>query len=204
MTAPSYDCNSLLHRPKFLLGVVALAAAGGLAYLGAMAATAAAPTAPKVGDVAKDFELADLKGDKHKLSDLTKDGPVALVVLRGYPGYQCPLCGGQVAELIKAGDKFKDAGAKVVFVYPGTAADLRTAAADFAKGKAFPDHFVFLVDPDYTFTTAYGLRWDAANETAYPSAFVLDGGRKVTFAKVSTTHGGRAKPAELLAALGKK
>lgn len=43
---------------------------------------------PKVGGKAADFTLMDLEENKVTLSKLIKEGPVALVVLRGYPGYQ--------------------------------------------------------------------------------------------------------------------
>lgn len=159
---------------------------------------------PKVGDEAKDFELTAIGGEKMKLSKLTDAGPVVLVVLRGYPGYQCPICTKQFAELNAKADDFKKAGAQVVFVYPGPSDGLKAKAEEFVKGKDYPTHFTLLLDPDYTFTTAYGLRWDAKGETAYPSTFVLDGKRKVAFAKVSTTHGDRAKTADVLKALPAK
>lgn len=63
----------------------------------------------KVGSEAPDFELAALGGEKVKLSKLTESGPV---VLRGYPGYQCPLCTRQVGELIGKADEFKKAGCR--------------------------------------------------------------------------------------------
>ncbi|MFO0848231.1 MAG: peroxiredoxin family protein [Gemmataceae bacterium] len=162
----------------------------------------AAEAGPKVGDEAKDFELASIGGEKVKLSKATEAGPVVLVVLRGYPGYQCPICTKQFAEFRGKADEFKKAGAQVLFVYPGPADGLKDKATEFVKGKDYPGHFTILFDPDYAFTTAYGLRWDAKNETAYPSTFVIDGKRKVTFAKVSTTHGDRAKVQDVLAMLG--
>lgn len=168
------------------------------------AKVAAGPAAPKVGDEAKDFELDALGGGKVKLSELTAKGPVVLVVLRGYPGYQCPLCTRQFGEFMGRADAFQRAGAKVVFVYPGPADKLKDRAGEFVKGKDYPDHFSVLLDPDYTFTTAYGLRWDAPNETAYPSTFVLGGGRKVLFAKVSTGHGDRSAAADVLRAIPAK
>lgn len=156
---------------------------------------------PAVGDEAKDFELPALIGDPVKLSKLTDAGPVVLVVLRGYPGYQCPLCSRQVSEYIGKADAFKKAGATVVFVYPGPGDKLKDKANEFVKGKDYPEHFRFVLDPDYTFTKAYNLRWDAKNETAYPSAFVLDGKRKVTYSKVSRGHGDRAPAADVLKAI---
>jgi peroxiredoxin len=164
----------------------------------------AAAVGPKVGDEAKDFELASIGGEKVRLSKVREGGPVVLVVLRGYPGYQCPICTKQFAEFRGKADEFKKAGAQVLFVYPGPSDGLKDKAAEFVKGKDYPAHFTILLDPDYTFTTAYGLRWDARNETAYPSTFVIDGKRKVTFAKVSTTHGDRAKVDDVLKALTAK
>jgi peroxiredoxin len=108
-----------------------------------------------------------------------------------------------VAEFIKKGDELKKAGATVLFVYPGPADKLKEHAAEFVKGKDYPAHFTFLLDPDYALTSAYNLRWDARNETAYPSTFVLDGKRKIVFAQVSKTHGGRAKVDDVLKALAK-
>jgi thioredoxin-dependent peroxiredoxin len=123
------------------------------------------------------------------------------VVLRGWPGYQCPLCSRQVKELTDVAERFQKAGAQVVLVYPGPAAGLKEHAREFAAGKTLPKGFLLLLDPDYQFTNAYGLRWDAARETAYPSTFVLDSGRTIRFALVSRSHGGRAKTGDVLQAL---
>jgi thioredoxin-dependent peroxiredoxin len=164
----------------------------------------AADAAPKVGDEAKDFELESLGGKKTKLGTLAKTGPVVLVVLRGYPGYQCPLCTRQAGEFLRKADEFKKAGATVVFVYPGPSKDLKSKADEFVKGKDYPEHMTILLDPDYTFTNAYGLRWEAKNETAYPSTFVLGSDRKVLFANVSTGHGGRTSATDALKAIPAK
>lgn len=159
---------------------------------------------PKAGAEAKDFELAAIGGEPVKLSKLTDKGPVVLVVLRGYPGYQCPLCTKQVGELLGKADEFKKAGAQVVLVYPGPADKLKEKANEFVKGKDYPAHFTLVLDPDYTFTNSYGLRWDAKNETAYPSTFVIGKDRKVALAKVSSTHGDRSKVDDVLKAVGSK
>jgi len=172
--------------------------------LALFAAPLTASEQPKVGTKAKDFELLNLAGGETKLSKLTADGPVVLVVLRGYPGYQCPFCNTQVAEFLGKADEFKKAGAKVVFVYPGSADGLKQHAEEFTKTKTIPAHVAFLLDPDYMFANAYGLRWEERSETAYPSTFVIDGELKVKFARISHTHGDRASAADVLKALGKK
>jgi peroxiredoxin Q/BCP len=127
----------------------------------------AADLGPKVGDEAKDLELSAIGGEKVKLSKVTDAGPVVLVVLRGYPGYQCPICTKQFAEMNAKADEFKKAGAQVVFVYPGPSDGLKAKAEEFVKGKDYPAHFTLLLDPDHAVTAAYGLRWDAKGETAY-------------------------------------
>lgn len=43
---------------------------------------------PAVGDKAPEFTLRSVAGTEVRLSELVAQGPVALVVLRGYPGYQ--------------------------------------------------------------------------------------------------------------------
>jgi peroxiredoxin len=156
---------------------------------------------PAVGDEAPRFALKDLSGEEVALAALLKEGPVVLVVLRGYPGYQCPICNRQVGELLGKAKDFAAKKARVVFVYPGPAEDLDKYAREFVSGKEFPENFEFVIDPDYKFTAAYALRWDAPRETAYPSAFVIDSGGKVLLAKISKSHGGRASAAELLEAL---
>jgi thioredoxin-dependent peroxiredoxin len=156
----------------------------------------------KVGDTAPDVSLQPLEGNEQvKLSSLTKDGPVVLVVLRGYPGYQCPICFRQVGDLIRHADEFERLGAKVVLVYPGPADELSERAHEFLRDIRLPEPFVMMIDPDYAFTNLYHLRWDEPRETAYPSTFVLDPDRKVTFRTISFSHGGRAKADDVLAAV---
>jgi len=60
-----------------------------------------------------------------------------------------------------------------------------------------------VLDPKYDFITPIGLRWDKKGETAYPSTFVLDKNRVVKYAKISKSHGDRAKAADILTALRK-
>ncbi len=156
---------------------------------------------PKVGGMAPEFELTSLSGEQVKLSDTLAKGPVVLVMLRGFPGYQCPACTAQVGQMIGKAKQLQDAGANVLLVYPGPADGLKAHADEFVQGKDIPANFNFLLDPDYEFTNQYGLRWDAKGETAYPSTFVLDKTGKVLFAKVSQGHGDRAKIADVLKAL---
>lgn len=164
--------------------------------------SASAQKIPAVGDSASDFRLPTLQGEAVQLAKLTAQGPAVVVVLRGYPGYQCPVCNTQTGQLVANAAKFSEKKAQVVLVYPGPSAGLVQHAGDFVRGKTLPGNFHFVVDPDYALTNLYGLRWDAPNETAYPSTFVVDKQGKVKFAKVSKSHGGRATADEILSALG--
>lgn len=157
---------------------------------------AAAP--PAVGDVAKDFQLSSPQGKKVKLSDQLKKGPVVLLVLRGFPGYQCPLCTRQVSQFVRNAAKLKDANASVFLVYPGAVNNLNTKADEFIQSQTLPANFHFLTDPGCQFTNAYELRWNAKNETAYPSTFIIGTDVKVKYAKISKTHGGRSNAKEVL------
>jgi peroxiredoxin Q/BCP len=179
-----------------LLVVIATACAAHVAL--------AADAPPAVGETAKDFSLTAVDGEKVELSRLRKEGPVVLIVLRGYPGYQCPVCNVQVGQFLASAEKLKAAKANVVLVYPGPADGLKEHAHEFIRGKTLPKNFYLTLDPDYAFTNNYHLRWEAKNETAYPSTFVIDANGKVVFAKVSQTHGGRASVEEVLKALSAK
>ncbi|HXI69277.1 MAG TPA: peroxiredoxin family protein [Verrucomicrobiae bacterium] len=158
-----------------------------------------AATIPQMGDSTPDFTLNTVDGQTVHLSDLTAKSDIVLVVLRGWPGYQCPLCTAQAHDFIQAADKFKAAGVKVVMVYPGPADDLTKHASDFLQDKNWPKGFTLVLDPDYSFTDSYGLRWNKQNETAYPSTFVIGKNGKVTFVHVSHQHGDRVKAETVLA-----
>lgn len=163
--------------------------------------TADKAASPKLGEKAKAFKLLGLDKKPVELDKLRKDGPVVVVVLRGYPGYQCPLCSKQVGSFIAKSEQFEELGAKVVFVYPGPGKELETRALEFMKETKLPKPMTLVLDPDYKFTTAYGLRWNAPGETAYPSTFVVDAEGKVKFRVVSKSHGGRSEAADVLKAL---
>jgi thioredoxin-dependent peroxiredoxin len=158
---------------------------------------------PKVGDRAADFTLAQIDGKKLTLSAELKSGPVVLIVGRGWVGYQCPFCNRQFGDFLKAAKDIEAAGARVIWVYPGPTEDVQKRAEEFAAGKSFPANFRFVLDPNYLFTVFYGLRWDAPQESAYPSTFVIDRGGIVRYALVSKLHGSRSTAADVLAELGK-
>jgi len=134
----------------------------------AAAARLVAATPPMVGDKAPDFALSTVQGKTVRLSEEAAKGPVVLVVLRGYPGYQCPYCNRQVQDFISKSQGFIDAGARVILVYPGPPDNLAAKATEFTTGKMLPDSIDLLIDPGYEFTNVYGLRWDAPPRDGLP------------------------------------
>jgi peroxiredoxin len=156
-----------------------------------------------MGQVSENFEWRTLDGDTVSLESKCKEGPVVVVVLRGFPGYQCPLCTRQVGALIKRALDFEKHNTSVILIYPGSAKGLDSKAKDFIKKTELPRNFFFVTDPDYRYVEANGLRWNASNETAYPSTFVFDRDRKVIFEKISKEHGDRSEPNHILDAITK-
>lgn len=169
----------------------------------AAVAPAAGPLPPAVGKTAPDLELKGVDGTSFSLKSTVSGHPVVVVVLRGWPGYQCPLCTRQVGEFIERGAAFREHGAEVVFVYPGPADLLERHAREFQGARELPPHFRFVLDPDYKFTSAWGLRWDAPRETAYPSTFIVGRDGRIRFGMTSSTHGGRVAAATVLQELSK-
>ena len=159
---------------------------------------------PTVGKTAPDFTLSTPEGKSVHLADMTAKGPVILVVLRGYPGYQCPYCNRQVQDLIGRSQDFSDAGAQVIAVYPGPPSELGDKAKEFLAGKKLPANFNLVLDPGYEFTNRYGLRWEAEHETALPSTFLIDPQGVIFFSKIAKEHGGRTTAAEILDAMPKR
>jgi peroxiredoxin len=156
------------------------------------------PHPPAVGEKAPELKLKNLEGDEVNLAKLTEGRSVVLLVLRGWPGYQCPICSRQVGEFLQKDKEFAAAGAEVVMIYPGPVDLLEKHAKEFQGQRLFPEHFHYVTDPDYVFTNKWGLRWETERETAYPSTFIIGRDRTIKFSMTSTTHGDRASTATVL------
>jgi peroxiredoxin len=169
----------------------------------ALTLSAMAATPPSAGDKAPDFSLSTPEGKMIRLAQVAAKTPVVLVVLRGFPGYQCPYCNRQVQELLGNAHAFAEAGVHVVLVYPGPPDAVGSKAKEFLSDKKLPANFDLVLDPGYGFTNLYRLRWDAPGETAYPSTFLIDRQGIIFFSKVVKEHAGRTTAAEILEALPK-
>jgi peroxiredoxin Q/BCP len=180
---------------------------GPLRCLAALACIALAPAVataqtPAVGAKAPDFTLQTLTGTPITLAKERAKGTTVLVLLRGFPGYQCPYCERQVHDFVEHSADFAEKKTNVVLVYPGPPANLDQHAKEFlAKQADLPSNIKLVIDPDYKMTNLYGLRWDAPHETAYPSTFILNASGTVLFEKISHEHGDRTTANEILAQL---
>lgn len=160
---------------------------------------------PAVGTVAPDFTLKTPQGASLQLSKWSRDHKSALIILRGYPGYQCPYCQKQVHDFVNHASDFAARGVSVLLVYPGPTTNLEQRAKEFLSREAqLPSNIVLVTDPDFKVTDLYGLRWNEPGETAYPSTFLLDRHRRILFSKTSRTHGDRVSAQEALDHLQQK
>ena len=165
----------------------------------AILATPLVAQTPSLGAKAPNFTLSTPTGASITLADQLAKGSTVLVVLRGYPGYQCPYCVKQVHDFVEHAADFAQKKTSVLLVYPGPPAQLDDHAKEFlAKQANLPANITLVVDPDYKMTNLYGLRWDAPHETAYPSTFLLDTTGKVVFEKISHGHGDRTTAQDIL------
>ena len=157
---------------------------------------------PATGAKAPDFTLQTPTGTPITLANERAKGTTVLVLLRGFPGYQCPYCVKQVHDFVEHSAEFSAKKVNVLLVYPGPPAELDQHAKDFlAKQADLPADIKLVVDPDYKMTNLYGLRWDAPHETAYPSTFILDANGTILFEKISHSHGDRTSAEDILGQL---
>jgi peroxiredoxin len=161
--------------------------------------TSAFGQTPIIDAKAPDFTLSTPTGKAVILSTEEGGHSLVLVILRGFPGYQCPYCVKQVHDFVDHASDFAAKNTRVLLVYPGPPADLDQHAKEFLEKQAeLPSNVVLVTDPDYKVTNLYGLRWDAPHETAYPSTFVLNKKGMVVFEKISHSHGDRLSAQDAL------
>jgi peroxiredoxin len=154
---------------------------------------------PAVGAIAPDFKLKTPEGTDVQLSKWSQGQIPIVIMLRGFPGYQCPYCQKQVHDFVSHAPAFAAKGAAVLLVYPGATSGLGDHAKEFLSTQdPLPANMILVMDPDFQVTNLYGVRWDAPNETAYPSIFILDKSRRILFERISHSHGDRISAQETL------
>ena len=159
------------------------------------------PTPPEVGTTAKNFLLRDVLGRRVQLENLTHFGPVTLIFLRGYPQAQSATCRSQFRSFLRDAAQFSEKPSSVVFVYPGEREDLAKHASEFVGRHDMPEDFYLVLDSQFRLTKAYGLKWNALRETAYPCTLIVDRKGVIRFVKASAHRGGRTTPDDVLSHL---
>ena len=124
-----------------------------------------------VGEAAPDFEAADHRGQRLRLSNLLKRGRLVLVF---YPKDNTPVCTKQLCALRDDWSRFQEHGVAVVGLNPAG----RDSHAAFAKKHAFP--FPALVDEDSRIAAAYGARGILFTKR---TVYLIDGDGKVLLAE---------------------
>lgn len=159
---------------------------------------------PGVGQRAPNFELP-LVGEKRflNLRDEYRGGPVVVIVLRGYPGYQCPICKSQFNAVVNRAKALSAETKCVVLVYTGKADQLDKNSKSFIGSRRLPQPIRVVRDDDMQMVSEWGIRWQERNQTAYPATFVIDQNGRVAWKKVSSTSAGRSTVEEILRELRK-
>jgi len=160
---------------------------------------------PVLGDRVPDFELPIVGSDSFlRLSDEYDQGKVVVIMLRGFPGYQCPICSRQVSAVFSRAKTLGMHARRVILVYPGPRKDLKKKAEQFIGSKRIPAPVVLVRDDEMRMAEQWNLRWDMTRETAYPSTFVIDTNGRLKWKKTSDSHAGRSTVEEILTALKKR
>ena len=157
-----------------------------------------------VGEKAINFDLPIVGEDNYvELEKEYDQGHVVVVVLRGYPGYQCTLCSSQVGAMINRAKALATVAHRVILVYPGEPTELERHAEQFVNSRSFPEPLVLVRDPGMKMVNAWGLRWNAPRETAYPSTYIIKSNGRVAWQKISSSHAGRTTAEEIIKQLKK-
>src|SRR5678815_2627008 len=87
------DVPSGVMNPQFLRGMGLAGAMVIFMTAGVFAEATTQPAkTPGVREKAPDFSLKTLDDQTVELAKLTPQGPVVVIMLRGWVGYQCPVC----------------------------------------------------------------------------------------------------------------
>ncbi len=134
------------------------------------------------------LEFVDTNGQRVRLSEFNGKKNLVLVFTRGFSGQLCPYCTTQTSRLIANYDKFKERGAEVLLVYPGSKEQLpqfRQAGLAASGEASFP--FPVLLDEDLAAVNQLGI----AAQLASPSTFIIDKQGKVWLSYVGSNPADR-------------
>ncbi|QDV25758.1 haloacid dehalogenase type II [Aureliella helgolandensis] len=170
-------------------------------------------SAKQVGDAAIDAHLTGWDGERVKLSELWRDGPI---VLMWYRGGWCPYCNLQLRAMQQSMDQIENAGAKLVVLTP----ELPEKAKETAEANDL--EIVALHDKDNEVARKYGLVFQLPEpiipayrdkrklpeyngndsmELPLSATYVIDTAGKITFAFLDADYKRRAEPADVIEAV---
>ena len=180
-----------------------------------LAATGLADSSLKVGRIAPDFSLPNVRGEAVSLSEVLKRGPV---ILSFYRGGWCPHCNMELHFLQRYLPQFKAAGASLIAISPQTPdASLSTAEkaelefevlSDLGNKTARDYGLVFTLpkmlhamyaNPDTI--NLWHNNGDKSFELPVPATFIVDAGGVVCYAFANADYSKRAEPEDILHAL---
>jgi peroxiredoxin len=138
-----------------------------LATILADASFAPVPSEPHslLGKPSPDFTLSDDRGERVRLADELRDGPVILVF---YYGYWCKHCVAQLFALHQDIANFQELGARIIAI---SADPPEQTAERFAQYGRF--NFSVLSDPDHRVAEQFGVWGDAPTEQLH-GIFLID------------------------------
>ena len=166
-------------------------------------------SAKQVGDVAPDFVLPHASGEKVKLSDALKDGPV---VLTWYRGGWCPYCNLTLHAMQKELPNFKAAGATLFALTPEVPDHSMSTAeknelefqvlSDLDNQVAREYGVVFKLTDDVAaiYEEKFGLSEYNGNKSAelpLAATYVIGTDGKIVYAFLDADYRNRAEPSKI-------
>lgn len=122
------------------------------------------------GDTAPDFELADDKGERRKLSEFLADGPVVLFF---YPAAMTTGCTAESCHFRDLAKEFAEVGAQRLGISPDSVA----RQSEFSRVNSFD--YPLLSDQDGAVATEFGVRRRFGPLPTKRQTFVIDTDRTV-------------------------
>lgn len=125
----------------------------------------------------------DTAGRRVGLEDYLGKKNIVLVFTEGFAGMLCPFCKTQTSRLVANYEKFQQANAEVLVVYPGTRDHLDEfieAAKTTDKRQVSSVPFPIVLDEEFGATDFFQIR----SNHAHPSTFIIDTQGNVVLAYV--------------------
>lgn len=171
----------------------------------------------KVGEVAPDFVLPNVTGEKVSLSEALHDGPV---ILTWYRGGWCPYCNMHLRYLQKSLPLFQKYNARMIALTPEKPDGSLTVKeknglefdvlSDYHNDVARTYGIVFKLGKEVSdlYKNTFGLNLEAYNdsdsdELPIPATYVIDSLGMVRYAFLNADYMQRADPKEIIEVLKK-